>query len=151
MSRSYTPSPLMRLHGVQRDCFTFTKPSYIPVRHKKRLVIYFHKRALKNNIFLASGCRHSTVAMLFTEKLPEDTYELTGFDPRQRQRIFPLASASRPALGPIQPPVQWVPGVLSPGVKRGRGVMLTTRPHLVPKLRMSRSYISSHPKRLLGV
>jgi hypothetical protein len=25
-------------------------------------------------------------------------------------------------------PVQWVPGVLSPGVKRSRGVMLTTHP-----------------------
>jgi hypothetical protein len=41
---------------------------------------------------------------------------------------FPLTSVSRPALGPTQPPVQWVPGVLSPGVKRGRGVMLTTNP-----------------------
>jgi hypothetical protein len=36
--------------------------------------------------------------------------------------------------GPTQPPVQWVPGVLSPGVKRGRGMMLTTlTPHLVPR------------------
>jgi hypothetical protein len=56
-----------------------------------------------------------------------------------------------PALGPTQPSVQWVPGVLSPGIKRGRGVMLTTHPHLVPKLRMSRSYTSCHPKRLHGV
>jgi hypothetical protein len=44
-----------------------------------------------------------------------------------------LASVSRPALGPTQHPVQWVPGVLSPGVKRGRGLMLTTHPHLMPR------------------
>jgi hypothetical protein len=39
----------------------------------------------------------------------------------------------RPALGSTQSPVQWVPGVLSPGVKRGPGVTLTTHPHLVPR------------------
>jgi hypothetical protein len=32
-------------------------------------------------------------------------------------KIFPVASVSTPALGPTQPPVQWVPGILSPGVK----------------------------------
>jgi hypothetical protein len=52
---------------------------------------------------------------------------------------------SRPALGPTQPPVQWVLGVLSPGVKRGRGMTLTTHPHPVPRSRMSRSYTSSPP------
>jgi hypothetical protein len=67
------------------------------------------------------------------------------FDPRQRQRIFLPVSASRPALGLTQPPVQWVPGALSPGVKHGRGVMLTTHPLLVPRLRNSRSYTSCHP------
>jgi hypothetical protein len=50
------------------------------------------------------------------------------FNPRQGQRIFPLTSVSRPALGPTQPPVQWVPGVSSSGLKRGRGVTLTTHP-----------------------
>jgi hypothetical protein len=36
-------------------------------------------------------------------------------------------------------------GVLSPGVKCGRGVKLTTRLHLVPRSCMSRSYIFSPP------
>jgi len=45
---------------------------------------------------------------------------------------------SRPVLGSTQPPVQWVPRVLSPGLKRGQGVTLTTHPHLVPRLRISR-------------
>jgi hypothetical protein len=31
--------------------------------------------------------------------------------------IFPVASVSRPALGTTQPPIQWVLGVFSPGVK----------------------------------
>jgi hypothetical protein len=69
-----------------------------------------------------------------------------GFDPRKRQRIFPLTSASRPALAPTQPPIQWVPGAHSPGVKRGRGVMLTIHPLLVPRLRKSVSYTCCHPK-----
>jgi hypothetical protein len=54
-------------------------------------------------------------------------------------------------LGPTQPPVQWEPGVLSLGVKRSRGVTLTTPPHLVQRLRMSRSYTSSPPKHLHGM
>jgi hypothetical protein len=69
----------------------------------------------------------------------------SGFDPRQGQRIFLLALASRPALGPTQPPIQQVPGILSPGVKRGRGVLLTTNPHIVPRSRISISYTSSPP------
>jgi hypothetical protein len=72
------------------------------------------------------------------------------FDLRQGQ-IFLLAPAFRLALGPTQHPIQWVPGVLSPGVKRGRGVTLTTHPHLVPRLRMSRSYTSSPLMCLHGV
>jgi hypothetical protein len=52
---------------------------------------------------------------------------------------------SRQTLRPTQPPVQWVPGVLSPGIKRGLGVTLTTHPHVVPRLRMNKSYTSSPP------
>jgi hypothetical protein len=73
-----------------------------------------------------------------------------GFDPRQGQRIFPLISMSRPALGPTQPRVQWVPGGPFPGTKRGRYVTLTAHPHLVLRSRMSRNY-TSPPKRHHGV
>ena len=44
-------------------------------------------------------------------------------------RVFP--HLPRPALGPTQPPVQWVPG-FSRGVKSGRGVTLTPHHLLVP-------------------
>jgi hypothetical protein len=49
------------------------------------------------------------------------------------------------------PPSPMGTGVLSSGVKRGRGVILTTHFHLVPRSWMSRSYTSSPPKRLHGV
>jgi hypothetical protein len=39
----------------------------------------------------------------------------SGFNPRQRQGILPLTTVSRPALGPTQPPIRWVPEVLSRG------------------------------------
>jgi hypothetical protein len=74
-----------------------------------------------------------------------------GSIPGRGEMIFPLACASRPALGPTQPPVQWVPGILSPGLKRGRGVTLTTHPISLPRSRMSRSYTPSPLKRLHGV
>jgi hypothetical protein len=51
--------------------------------------------------------------------------------------IFLLATASRPALGPIHPPIQWVPGALSLGVKRPRREAdHPTHLHLVPRSRM---------------
>jgi hypothetical protein len=46
---------------------------------------------------------------------------------------FPLTSVSRPALRLIEPPVNWVPGVLSPEGKRGRGVRLTILSHVVQR------------------
>jgi hypothetical protein len=35
-----------------------------------------------------------------------------------RVKNFLFSTSSRLALGPAQPPIQWVPGALSPGVKR---------------------------------
>jgi len=57
------------------------------------------------------------------------------FDSRQGLGSFLLATASKPSLGRIQPPIQWGIGSL-PGVLSGRGVRLTTHLHLDPRLRI---------------
>jgi hypothetical protein len=41
-----------------------------------------------------------------------------GFDSQRGLGIFPFTTASRTALGPTQPPIQWVLAALSLGVKR---------------------------------
>jgi hypothetical protein len=71
--------------------------------------------------------------------------------PSKDERIFALASVSRPPLRPTQPSIQWIPRILSLGVKCIQGKTLTPHPHLVQRSRMSRSYTSSLPKRLRGV
>jgi hypothetical protein len=42
------------------------------------------------------------------------------FDSPRGLGIFLFTAVSRTALGPTQPPIQWVPGVLTLGVKQPR-------------------------------
>jgi hypothetical protein len=70
------------------------------------------------------------------------TIGVLGFDSRQGLGIFLFTTVSRTAPGPTQPPIQWVQGAVSLGVKR-RGVKLTTHLHLVPRSNNAWSYIST--------
>jgi hypothetical protein len=72
-----------------------------------------------------------------------------GSIPSRGERIFSLASAQT-GSGAHPTPCTMGTGGPFPGVKRCRGVTLTTHPHLVSRLRMNRSYNSSPPKRLHG-
>ena len=63
-------------------------------------------------------------------------YGLDG--PESNPSVDEIFRPSRPALGPTQSPVKWVPGLFR-GVKCGRGVLLTTHPVLVPRSWKSRA------------
>jgi hypothetical protein len=64
--------------------------------------------------------------------------------------IFLFTTASRTALGPSQPPIQWVPGALSLGVKRP-GCESDHSPPSSAEVKNAWSYISTPPVRLHGV
>jgi hypothetical protein len=70
---------------------------------------------------------------------------MTGVRTPTAARISVLDSASIPIVWSTQPPIQWVPGFLSQTATRGRGVMLTTHPALVPRSRTSSSCIFTAP------
>jgi hypothetical protein len=92
--------------------------------------------------FGTKSCLRAGVAQSVQCLTTNWTTRQPGFRSLQKHRFFTLVSVFRAALRPTQPPVQWVPGVLSLGIKRGLGVTLTTHPHLVPRSRMSRSHNS---------
>jgi hypothetical protein len=73
-----------------------------------------------------------------------------GFDSRRELGIFLFTSASRTALGPIQPPIQCVPGVLSLRVKRPVREADHSPPSSV-EVKNEWSYTSTLPIHLHGV
>jgi hypothetical protein len=55
--------------------------------------------------------------LIFTKSRDSAVGIVTGYGVKgpSKVKICLFSIASKPALGPTQPPVQWVPGVLSPG------------------------------------
>jgi len=78
-------------------------------RHSSRRLVDTHPAELHVH-FRSFASQHSTAQCLRAGQ--------RGFDSRQKHKIVLLASASRPALRPIQPPIQRELGSLSSWVKR---------------------------------
>jgi hypothetical protein len=95
-------------------------------------------------ILKESGLKSTTTSYAWSYYRLDD--RRLGLNPRQRQRIFPLASVpgAHPAFYPMG-----TGGSLSGGIAR-QGRDADHSPYLVLKSRMSRSYISSPPCRLRG-
>jgi hypothetical protein len=78
------------------------------------------------------------------------TIRVLVFDSRWGLRIFLLTTKSRTALGPTQPPIQWVLGALSLGVK-WPGREADHSPPSSAEAKNAWSYTSNPPIRLHGV
>jgi hypothetical protein len=107
-------SPVIEICGCAK-LDLFFDPEFIPA-------LPFSKNTYRYGMFLGAGVAQAVYCLT-----TDWTNGWSGFDPRQGQRIFPLASVSRPALRPTQPPVQWYWRSFLKA-KRGRGVTLTTHP-----------------------
>jgi hypothetical protein len=101
-----------------------------------------HRPRIQGIFYFILSCIHmfwDRVAQLVLGLTTHWTIEWLGFNPQQRQRVFHTAPVSRPSLRLIQPPIQWVPGVLSLGLKARPDMMLTTHPNIVLRSRKNRA------------
>jgi hypothetical protein len=59
-------------------------------------------------------CSHDYIVGIMTGYMLDDL----RLESWQRQEIFLFSKTSGHAQGPIQPPIQWMQGILSPGLKQ---------------------------------
>jgi hypothetical protein len=78
------------------------------------------------------------------------TIGVLEFDSRRGLENFLFTTVSRRALGPTQPPIQWVPGALSLGVQQ-LGHEADHSPPSCAEVKNAWSYTSTPPIHLHGV
>jgi hypothetical protein len=87
----------------------------LPSRRELNAHIWNMHKAHKHALRLCMAAEGSTTLKHVAQTHFTDG---TAIDSLRGLGIFLFTTASRTALGPTQPPIQWVPGVLSLGLKR---------------------------------
>jgi hypothetical protein len=115
-------------------CFQLAQYTHIPNQEVTMCTVLFLAAPLLLSLIICVGC---TIGVL-------------RFDSRRGLGIFLFTTASRTAPRPTQPPIQWVPGVLSLRVKRpGREAYHS--PPSSGEVKNAWSYTSTPPIRLHSV
>jgi hypothetical protein len=124
--------PWQAMHFLQRSTH-FSKTRYRPFSASCRMIV-------EREIFFATSLSPSTPIADYCLHISNSTLP-THF----QQFAITLISLiqSRPALGPTQPPIQWVPGVLYPGVNRP-GREADHSPPSSTEVKNACSYTSAH-------
>jgi hypothetical protein len=99
---------------------------------------------------LLGDLRRAVIAQSIQHWATDWTIGVLGFDSRRGLETFLFTTVSRTALGPTQPPIQWVPGAISLEVKRP-GREADRSPPSSAKVKNAWSYTSTPPIRLHGV
>jgi hypothetical protein len=111
----------------------------------------FSDKRAEENIWILKEKVRGALRKVHNEELHNMNYSLNlEFDSRRGLGIFLLTTVSRPILGPTQPPIQWVPGALSRGIKR-TGPEADHSPPSRAEVKNAWSYTSTLPIRLHGV
>jgi hypothetical protein len=79
---------------------------------------HFHRFGSPCDLPSSSLCGRAVITQSVQRWATGWTIGVLGFDSRLGLGIFLFTTASRTALRTTQPPIQWVPGALSLGVKR---------------------------------
>jgi hypothetical protein len=129
-----------------------TKQDYIKMLLKLTSVCeeFCTPLCLRSHLHSYPRCKRSITAQSVEHWAMGWTIRVLGFDSWWGLGIFLFITISRMALGPTQPPIQWVSGALSLGVKRP-GREADHSPPSSAEVKNVWSYTSTPPIRLHGM